>query len=252
MDVHPPHHPLHTWKDFWIHLATITVGLLIAIGLEQSVEGLHRLHQRHQLEEDLRAEAVKNLKIMDGDYRYIDWEVVWAAANRDSVDSVRAGGDKVSLPFPPFRPPLGITFTEPSSSAWTTAKESELTALLPREEVKMYDRVYFELKKFDEVGALRLDAIDEELNFEGRFSPARWPIEPQFPRVSPEQLDQFSAILTKDIVANLRLRSRMDYFYSAEYAVENGSKTEEDVLKRMNARESAERAEPPAANGASH
>ena len=55
MDVHAPHHPLHTWKDFWIHLATITVGLLIAIGLEQSVEGLHRLHQRHQLEEDLRS-----------------------------------------------------------------------------------------------------------------------------------------------------------------------------------------------------
>jgi hypothetical protein len=41
MEVHPPHAPLHSWKDFWIHLGTITIGLLIAISLEQSVEALH-------------------------------------------------------------------------------------------------------------------------------------------------------------------------------------------------------------------
>ena len=26
LDVHPPHSPTHTWKDFFIHIATITVG----------------------------------------------------------------------------------------------------------------------------------------------------------------------------------------------------------------------------------
>ena len=36
LDVHPPHEVTHTWKDFFIHIATIVVGLLIAIGLEQS------------------------------------------------------------------------------------------------------------------------------------------------------------------------------------------------------------------------
>ncbi|MGA8707707.1 MAG: hypothetical protein WB646_12045, partial [Steroidobacteraceae bacterium] len=30
------HYTVHTWKDFFIHLATISIGLLIAIGLEQS------------------------------------------------------------------------------------------------------------------------------------------------------------------------------------------------------------------------
>jgi hypothetical protein len=56
IDVHVPH-ATHTWKDFWIHLGTIAAGLLIAISLEQSVEALHRLHERHQLQEDLRAEG---------------------------------------------------------------------------------------------------------------------------------------------------------------------------------------------------
>jgi len=48
IDVHAPHGGVHTWKDFWIHLGTITLGLLIAISLEQSVEWMHHLHQRHQ------------------------------------------------------------------------------------------------------------------------------------------------------------------------------------------------------------
>jgi hypothetical protein len=38
LDVHAPHEPIHTWKNFFIHLATISIGLLIAIGLEQTVE----------------------------------------------------------------------------------------------------------------------------------------------------------------------------------------------------------------------
>ena len=50
-DVHMPHET-HTWKDFWIHLGTITVGLLIAIGLEQGVEKLHHLEQGRQLTAD--------------------------------------------------------------------------------------------------------------------------------------------------------------------------------------------------------
>src|SRR5580704_18116854 len=60
IDVHAPQGGVHTWKDFWIHLGTITLGLLIAISLEQSVEWLHHRHQRHQLEADLHSEALHN------------------------------------------------------------------------------------------------------------------------------------------------------------------------------------------------
>jgi len=49
LDVHAPHQSVHTWKDFFVHIATICVGLLIAVGLEQAVEGVHHHHQREQL-----------------------------------------------------------------------------------------------------------------------------------------------------------------------------------------------------------
>jgi hypothetical protein len=45
LDVHAPHDSIHTWKGFLIHIATITTGLLIAIGLEQLVEHLHHRQQ---------------------------------------------------------------------------------------------------------------------------------------------------------------------------------------------------------------
>jgi alkylation response protein AidB-like acyl-CoA dehydrogenase len=53
-DVHAPHQTIHTWKDFLIHIAAITIGLLLAVGLEQTVEYVHHRHQRWQIEEQMR------------------------------------------------------------------------------------------------------------------------------------------------------------------------------------------------------
>jgi hypothetical protein len=45
LDVHAPHEAIQTWKAFFFHIATISIGLLMAIGLEQTVETLHHRHQ---------------------------------------------------------------------------------------------------------------------------------------------------------------------------------------------------------------
>lgn len=50
MDVHAPHEPIHGVKDFLLHLLTITVGLLIAVGIEGCVE----LHREHKLANEAR------------------------------------------------------------------------------------------------------------------------------------------------------------------------------------------------------
>lgn len=53
IDIHPPHHGALTRRDFFIHLSTVVLGILIAIGLEQTVEYLHH--------RDLAAEAQRAL-----------------------------------------------------------------------------------------------------------------------------------------------------------------------------------------------
>jgi hypothetical protein len=45
LDVHPAHHAASTWRDFFIHIITIVIGLLIAIRFEQTVRWRHHSRQ---------------------------------------------------------------------------------------------------------------------------------------------------------------------------------------------------------------
>ncbi len=75
LDVHPTHSTTHTWRDFFIHIATIAVGLLIALCLEQTVEALHRHHERVHLIDDLRQEARgRVLEIQENNRSYLALE----------------------------------------------------------------------------------------------------------------------------------------------------------------------------------
>jgi hypothetical protein len=64
IDVHSPHEPIHGWRDFFLHLTTITIGLLIALSLEGCVEWQHHRHLVHEAEASLHAEIQSNAKGM--------------------------------------------------------------------------------------------------------------------------------------------------------------------------------------------
>ena len=146
IDIHAPHERTHSWTDFLIHIATIVVGLFIAIGLEQTVELIHRSHQRHQLETDLRVEAENNRVIIARDLRLQELEP-WFEQAMNAVDSAapQRGRIRITLPFAPCIPGSVGTSTEryfaPSEAVWTTAKESSLVSLLPVEQARMYARL---------------------------------------------------------------------------------------------------------------
>ena len=63
LDVHAPHDAVRTWKDFSIHIAAIAVGLLIAIGLEQTVEFFHHRHEVAETRAALHEEMQKNIAL---------------------------------------------------------------------------------------------------------------------------------------------------------------------------------------------
>jgi len=100
LDVHVPH-ATHTWKDFWIHLGTIAAGLLIAISLEQSVEALHRLHERHVLEESLRSEGEQNRVRTEIDFEQYDSEMIWLLALHQDIETMIATRGKANLLYRP-------------------------------------------------------------------------------------------------------------------------------------------------------
>jgi hypothetical protein len=60
IDVHPPHVPIRGWREFFLHLATITIGLLIALSLEGLVEWQHHRHLVHEAQASLYTEIKSN------------------------------------------------------------------------------------------------------------------------------------------------------------------------------------------------
>jgi len=59
-EVHPPHQTARSWRDFFIHIATIVLGLLIAVGLEQMVERIHEHYELRVAREALVREFQSN------------------------------------------------------------------------------------------------------------------------------------------------------------------------------------------------
>ncbi len=137
LDVHPPHSPTHTWKDFFVHIATIVVGLLIAIGLEQTVEAIHHAHQRQELLEALLDDNQKALRDDRDMQRMALNHVQWLTARVDDVVTALRTNSH----------PHNITLVEiyfrsvPVDPNWKSAKSSNLVEVLPQEDVKAFSEV---------------------------------------------------------------------------------------------------------------
>jgi hypothetical protein len=143
LDVHPPHAPAHTWRDFLIHIATICVGLLIAIGLEQSVEAIHHHHQREFLEEQMLREAEGNLKVIQPQIEFSQQFIDSLLAREKALADAPAdgGGVKVTFPANSRSIPDAPILISPSRGTWTVATAAGTIALLPPELAKVYARV---------------------------------------------------------------------------------------------------------------
>lgn len=148
---HVPHEPIQSWRGFCIHIATITIGLLIAITLEQCVEALHHLHQRHQLQHDLIEEAARNRDILTTDLS-LGSQAEWFRAVLSATRSIPASGQSaIELPLMPcIAGTLGANgmggavqskYFAPTDAVWITARDGGLIAQLPVEEARMYARL---------------------------------------------------------------------------------------------------------------
>src|ERR1700722_14743944 len=136
LDVHPAHHAASTWRDFFIHLATIVLGLLIAIGLEQTAEYFHHLHQRHQLEADLREEGLSNQATQPAMLRYLELEESIALDELAVINAMRDGHLKAMPAMPPTYAARSaeihrLTYSPPARAVWRAAQQSQTLALLP-------------------------------------------------------------------------------------------------------------------------
>ncbi|HEY4356104.1 MAG TPA: hypothetical protein VGN16_10185 [Acidobacteriaceae bacterium] len=137
LDVHPPHHAAHGWRDFLIHIATIVVGLLIAIGLEQSVEWLHHKHLVREARENIHVEIENNHEAAQKDLVYL----------QKNIDRIR---DNIKTVHELMKRPKNfhgglinqMEFSDLSASAWRSARDTGALGYMPYDEVQRIADIY--------------------------------------------------------------------------------------------------------------
>jgi hypothetical protein len=128
LDIHSPHAAARTWTDFFIHLGTIAIGLLIAIGLEQSVEALHHRQQVREMALKLHQESTDNLEVIAYDLKGCDRELSAIAADLESLKLLATQHSNASW-SPVVLAPIG--FFKPDETAWLMMRDGALLPLVP-------------------------------------------------------------------------------------------------------------------------
>ncbi len=153
IEVHPPHEDVHTWRQFCIHIAAITIGLLIAIGLEQTVVYFHHRHQLQEARRELAVELESNRRVVDMNLE----------ATRKTMADLDA--DMALLRTPQISPSdirsklvygLGNIYW-PKDGTWQAVKQNGSLALMAHDELHYYVYIYEDIaiimEQLSELGA---------------------------------------------------------------------------------------------------
>ena len=142
MDLHVPEGPVRSIKDFLLHIVIVTIGILIALGLEQLVEAHNRAHLARDAVEGFRRELTTD----SADIR----EVITSNAGvRDKIAEWIADLSSAA-PHPMDKYPA-IHFNIMSTASWDTAMATHALSELPYERAHLYAVAYDTLRIFVEV-----------------------------------------------------------------------------------------------------
>jgi hypothetical protein len=145
LDVHPPHEPVHSWRDFFIHLATITIGLLIALGLEGLVEWTHHRHLVQEVEASLHEEISRNSDGLSNYLAYVQQQQDLLAKDVAVLKEVARTHKE------PGKNSLEINFHIRGfdNVSWQTAQSTGAVSYMPYQRAKEYSDIYKQQSEID-------------------------------------------------------------------------------------------------------
>jgi len=136
MDIHPPA-KLESLRDAAFHLFIVTVGILIALSLEQLVEWRHHRELVREARTNIVSEIRDNKKELDA----IRTAIPELRKNQTTIldfiqDVLDHGKSKINSLQ------LGFHLAQLSDTSWTTAQTVGALGVMPYADVKKYAAVY--------------------------------------------------------------------------------------------------------------
>jgi len=160
MELHAPGGPVRSLKDFLVHIGVVTLGILIALGLEQLVEAHHRSHLAKVALDGFRKEL---------DYNEGQINQVLAGVAKLQAKIETAIGNLSTAPAPgAAEPPLdypGIFLNVVSTASWDTAVATQALNELPFETVTRYAQAYGTVRLFGDAERQSLGAWEDLRRF---------------------------------------------------------------------------------------
>jgi len=147
LDIHPPHGPIRSWKDFTLHLLTITIGLLIALALEAAVQSLHHRHMVKEARVNLRREIAENHTLYAENLRSLQNRLVQLDQDIDQLRDLRAGKTPEH-----FELQWSFNWSSYPDSAWKSARDSGAIGYMQPEVIKKYSELYGQQTFVNEAG----------------------------------------------------------------------------------------------------
>jgi hypothetical protein len=138
MEIHPIHGPVNSFREFFTHLAIITIGILIALSLEGLVEWMHHKELVHEARGNILTEVRRNREtirqtIPELKQREDELNHIVAVARQLETDPRSFKSGSITVDW---------TDHELYSTAWKTASTSGAVTYMPYDELQHYTDAY--------------------------------------------------------------------------------------------------------------
>jgi hypothetical protein len=153
IEVHPPHKAIHSVKDFLLHMLAITLGLMIALGMQSGVEWRQHRDLAKIARRNIAIEMHENQSELGRSEGAIRREQAELQAVLDYLKRLRKD--------PHAREPdvdLNINVTNLNRSSWDTASATGALNYMDYSHVQMYEDTYALQDDVDKMQIRRLDA----------------------------------------------------------------------------------------------
>jgi hypothetical protein len=158
MEIHAPHGPARSFRDFLLQLLTITCGVLIALSFEGIVQWRHHRQLARESADNLAREIRANRDGLENGLGQMDTTQLQLRSILAVVHKIQE--DRASRPKPD-EATLSISVMSLRETAWNTAGGTGALGFMAYRDVTRYTRIYNLQHQFMDVQRRSLDALLE-------------------------------------------------------------------------------------------
>ncbi len=162
LDVHPPHKSIHGTGEFLLHLFTITIGLLIAVGIEGAVTRWEHHKLANEARDMLTAEIRHNAGNTKDALREIEEQQKKMSYNIEQMAKIQANPKGPEAADAKIDAGYGSTSFE--HTAWRTAQATGALSYMPYDQANKFSSIY---ETLDDLEKAESASMEDEAQFLG-------------------------------------------------------------------------------------